>query len=81
MDEVIFFSKSCVTHQGLAGTLENKAHILTGPRLELVPTDETEVVRMLDALQQTQNQSTTPDETSSQQHRYTQTRRKNFLYF
>lgn len=75
----VFFHKSCVTHQGLTGTLENEAHILTGPRLELVPTDETEVVRMLDTLQQTQNQSMKPEETSSQQHRYTQTRSKNVL--
>lgn len=45
----------CVTHQGLAGTLENVAHILTGTRLWLVPTDESKMVGLLDTLCQSQD--------------------------
>lgn len=45
----------CVTHQGLVGTLENVAHILTGTRLRMVPTDESKMVGLLDTLRQSQD--------------------------
>ena len=46
----------CVTHQGLTGTLENKAPILTGTGLRLVPTDESKVVGLLDTLREIRRQ-------------------------
>lgn len=39
-----------VTHQGFTGTLENVAHVLTGTRLWVVPTDESKMVSMFDTL-------------------------------
>lgn len=44
-----------VAYQGLTGTLEHVAHILTGTRLYWVPTDESKVVGLLDTLQQMQH--------------------------
>ncbi|TNN66803.1 hypothetical protein EYF80_023045 [Liparis tanakae] len=40
----------CVTHQRLAGTLEDVAAVLTGARLGVVAADEPEVVGLLDTL-------------------------------
>lgn len=52
----LFWPGCHVTHQGLVGTLEDKAHVLAGAGLHRIPTDEAKVVRVLDALPEQRGQ-------------------------